>query len=91
MATVLRFTQHTVAWPTLKPSEGENWIKDQVSLSLEDEREGDGVTLVEWADRLRDELPPGRLDIAIEILPDERRRVVLRAHDARHRAYLEVA
>jgi hypothetical protein len=42
MATVLRFTQHTVAWPTLKPSEGENWIKDQVSLSLEDEREDDG-------------------------------------------------
>jgi len=58
---------------------------------LLDEREGDGVTLVEWADRLRDELPAGRLDVAIEILPGERRRVVLRASDARHRAYLEVA
>ena len=64
---------------------------EAVAGGLLDEREGDGVTLVEWADRLRDELPPGRLDIAIEILSDERRRVVLRAHDARHRAYLEVA
>lgn len=62
-----------------------------VAGGLLDEREGDGVTLVEWADRLGDELPAGRLDVVIEILADDRRRVVLRATDRRHRHYLEVA
>lgn len=62
-----------------------------VTGGLLDEREGDGVTLVEWADRLGDELPAGRLDVAIEIVTDERRRIVLRATDGPHRRYLEVA
>jgi tRNA threonylcarbamoyladenosine biosynthesis protein TsaE len=62
-----------------------------VAGGLLDEREGDGVTLVEWAERLGDELPAGRLDVAIEILAEERRRIVLRATDRRHRRYVEVA
>jgi tRNA threonylcarbamoyladenosine biosynthesis protein TsaE len=39
-----------------------------VAGGLLDEREGDGVTFVEWAERLGDELPPGRLEVAIEIV-----------------------
>jgi tRNA threonylcarbamoyladenosine biosynthesis protein TsaE len=62
-----------------------------VAGGLLDEREGDGVTLVEWAERLGDELPAGRLDVAIEIVTDERRRIVLHATDQGHRRYLEVA
>lgn len=62
-----------------------------VAGGLLDEREGAGVTLVEWAERLGDELPVGRLDVAIEIVAEDRRRIVLRATDGRHRRYLEVA
>lgn len=62
-----------------------------IAGGLLDEREGEGVTLVEWADRLGHELPAGRLDVEIEILADERRRIMLRATDRRHRDYLEVA
>jgi tRNA threonylcarbamoyladenosine biosynthesis protein TsaE len=60
-----------------------------VGAGLLDEREGEGVTLIEWAERLGDEIPPGRLEIRIETLADEGRRIHLRATDAVHRRYLE--
>ena len=56
---------------------------------LLDEREADGVTLVEWADRLGRALPAARLDVRIEVLPDERRRISVRATDARYSRYPE--
>ncbi|MEI8334915.1 MAG: tRNA (adenosine(37)-N6)-threonylcarbamoyltransferase complex ATPase subunit type 1 TsaE [Chloroflexota bacterium] len=56
---------------------------------LLDEREADGVTLVEWADRLGRALPAARLDVRIEVLPDERRRISVRATDARFSRYPE--
>jgi tRNA threonylcarbamoyladenosine biosynthesis protein TsaE len=60
-----------------------------ISDGLLDEREADGVTLVEWADRLGRALPAARLDIHIEVLPDDRRRISVRATDARFRRYPE--
>jgi len=56
---------------------------------LLDEREADGVTLVEWADRLGRALPAARLDVRIEVLPDERRRISVRATAARFSRYPE--
>jgi tRNA threonylcarbamoyladenosine biosynthesis protein TsaE len=63
---------------------------EAIDDGLLDEREADGVTLIEWADRLGASLPGGRLDIAIDGAGDEPRSIGLRATDARHARYLEV-
>jgi tRNA threonylcarbamoyladenosine biosynthesis protein TsaE len=39
---------------------------------------GDGVSVVEWADRVADCLPRERLEICIEVYPDTRREFVFR-------------
>lgn len=62
---------------------------DALAGGLLDERQGEGVTLVEWAERLGPALPPSRLEVEISGLGDEPRRIVLRAGDARHARYLE--
>lgn len=62
-----------------------------VAAGLLDEREETGVTLIEWAERLGGEIAPGRLEVRIETLADDRRRIHLRATDATHRRYLEAA
>ena len=49
----------------------------------------EGVTLVEWPDRLGDALPAGRLDVVIDGTGDAPRRIRLRATDARHARYLD--
>jgi tRNA threonylcarbamoyladenosine biosynthesis protein TsaE len=55
---------------------------------LLDERQADGVTLVEWAERLGDARPASRLDIVIRGIGDEPREIALRPSDARHSRYL---
>jgi tRNA threonylcarbamoyladenosine biosynthesis protein TsaE len=56
---------------------------------LLDERQADGVTLVEWADRLGDATPGSRLDVRIDGTGDGPRTVRLIPSDARHGRYLE--
>jgi tRNA threonylcarbamoyladenosine biosynthesis protein TsaE len=57
---------------------------------LLDEREGGGVTVVEWAERLGAARPTGRLDVIIEGSGDEPRSIRLRPTDTSHRRYLAV-
>lgn len=57
---------------------------------LLDEREGGGVTVVEWAERLGAARPAGRLDVIIEGSGDEPRSIRLRPTDTNHRRYLAV-
>jgi tRNA threonylcarbamoyladenosine biosynthesis protein TsaE len=64
---------------------------DAVSGGLLDERQVEGVTLVEWAERLGDALPAGRLDVLIDGTGDEPRRITLRARDPGYARYLEAA
>ena len=64
---------------------------DAVSGGLLDERQADGVTLVEWAERLGDALPQGRLDVLIDGTGDEPRGITLRALDPAYARYLEAA
>jgi tRNA threonylcarbamoyladenosine biosynthesis protein TsaE len=64
-------------------------VGDALADGLRDEREGDGVTLVEWAERLGAALPASRLDVRIEIVGDERRRISVRATDPGFDRYLE--
>jgi tRNA threonylcarbamoyladenosine biosynthesis protein TsaE len=47
---------------------------------LLDERQDEGVTLSEWADRLDSELDPSRLSVTIEPAGEDRREVELRGH-----------
>lgn len=60
-----------------------------ISDGLLDERQADGVTLIEWADRLGAGLPAARLDVRIAGTGDEPRTVRLAPTDARHGRYLE--
>ena len=61
---------------------------DAAADGLLDDRQEDGVTLIEWADRLGERLPPSRLDVRIEGTGDVPRTVTLEATDERHRRLL---
>lgn len=45
---------------------------------------GDGVCLVEWADRFPETLPSERLDVGIEIVDEHRRRFEISSHALRY-------
>jgi tRNA threonylcarbamoyladenosine biosynthesis protein TsaE len=47
-------------------------------LGPEEYFEGDGITLVEWADRVERCLPPDRLDVHIEVTGEDSRRFEIR-------------
>lgn len=63
---------------------------DALAGGLLDERQADGVTLVEWPERMGAFLPASRLDIMIEGTGDEPRTITLRAGDPGLSRYLEV-
>jgi len=64
---------------------------DALAGGLIDERQVEGVVLVEWAERLGETLPAGRLDVHIDVTGEDERRITLRAGDASHARYLGVA
>jgi tRNA threonylcarbamoyladenosine biosynthesis protein TsaE len=64
---------------------------DALAGGLLDERQLEGVVLVEWAERLGEALPSGRLDVLIDGTGDDERRITLRAGDAGHGRYVEAA
>jgi tRNA threonylcarbamoyladenosine biosynthesis protein TsaE len=57
---------------------------------LLDDRQAEGVTIIEWADRLGPSRPASRLDVRIDGVGDEPRRIELAASDDRHERYLAV-
>ena len=63
---------------------------DALAGGLLDERQLDGVALVEWAERLGDALPVGRLDVVIDGTGDDPRTIHLRAGTG-HERYLDAA
>jgi tRNA threonylcarbamoyladenosine biosynthesis protein TsaE len=64
---------------------------DAVEGGLIDERQADGVVLVEWPDRLGEALPANRLDVVIDGTGDEPRRIRLTARGEGHVRYLDLA
>jgi len=56
---------------------------------LIDDRQADGVTLIEWAERLADALPVGRLDVLIDGAGDDPRRITLRPGNGAYDRYVE--
>jgi tRNA threonylcarbamoyladenosine biosynthesis protein TsaE len=65
--------------------------RDVLEGGLLDERQADGVALIEWPDRLGDALPASRLDVRIEMTGDTARRITLEAVGEGHERYLEAA
>lgn len=65
--------------------------RDAVDGGLLDDRQAAGVVLIEWPDRLADEVPPDRLDVRIDGGGDEPRSIAVVAHGEAHRRYLETA
>lgn len=63
-------------------------VDDLADLGYDDFAEGDGLTLVEWADRMTDELTAS-LEIFIEHLSEDRRKFSFHARDDRGRKLLE--
>jgi tRNA threonylcarbamoyladenosine biosynthesis protein TsaE len=51
--------------------------------------EGDGVCLIEWADRVESCLPPERLEVAMEVSGEHSRRATLRPCGARYERVVE--
>lgn len=64
---------------------------DAFAGGLLDERQADGVTLVEWPERMGSILPATRLDVTIDGAGDEPRTITLRAGDPSLARYLEAA
>jgi tRNA threonylcarbamoyladenosine biosynthesis protein TsaE len=62
---------------------------DALAAGILDERAAEGVTVVEWAERLGAALPPGHLEIVLDGAGDEPRSLELRATDGRHARLLE--
>jgi tRNA threonylcarbamoyladenosine biosynthesis protein TsaE len=63
--------------------------EDALAGGLIDERQREGVTLVEWPERLGDALPDARLDVRIDGAGDDPRTITLVARSKRYRRYLE--
>jgi len=59
------------------------------SLGPEEYFEGDGLTLVEWADRVEHCLPPERIEIHIEVTGPQSRRFEVVAHGERYAGVIE--
>jgi len=62
---------------------------DALAGGLLDDRQAEGVVLVEWAERLGPALPVARLDVLIDGTGDEARHITLRTEDHDYARYLE--
>lgn len=65
--------------------------RDAIAGGLLDERQADGVTLIEWPERFADALPEGRLDVRIEGTGDAPRTITLEATTAACEHYVAAA
>jgi len=60
-------------------------------LAVEELLAAGGVAVIEWADRVRDALPPARLEIVLEHAGGDRRRLMLRAIGLDHFGLVSIA
>jgi tRNA threonylcarbamoyladenosine biosynthesis protein TsaE len=65
--------------------------EEALAGGLLDERQGEGVTLSEWGERVPQEVDPGRLTVRIEIQAGEQRAITLEAVHGDQRRYLRAA
>lgn len=65
--------------------------EEAIAGGLVDERQLEGVTLSEWADRLPEEIDPDRLSVAIEVLAGDDRLIQITPANDGQRRYVEAA
>jgi tRNA threonylcarbamoyladenosine biosynthesis protein TsaE len=65
--------------------------EEAMAGGLVDERQLDGVTLSEWAERLPAELDPERVTVAFEVLGDDERRITVTVSHAGQQRYVDAA
>ena len=63
---------------------------DAVAGGLIDDRQIEGVTIIEWAERLSEAMPAERLDVLIDGSGDDPRRILIRAGSAEYARYLRL-
>lgn len=56
-------------------------LTELIDLGVEELLHGDGVTVIEWADKLRPLLPPRTITVTLTGLGDEPRRIVIESPD----------
>jgi tRNA threonylcarbamoyladenosine biosynthesis protein TsaE len=61
---------------------------DALELGIDEPVFGEGVTVVEWADRLGPEMAPERLELDFELLGELKRSIAMRGLGARGRALI---
>ena len=66
-------------------------IDEVEALGLDEYLYGDGVCVVEWADKAPGAFPPEHLFIRLEVLDESTRRIRLAADDERNRLLIEAA
>jgi tRNA threonylcarbamoyladenosine biosynthesis protein TsaE len=64
---------------------------DALAGGVIDDRQRDGLTIVEWPDRMRSVLPSARLDVVIQGSGDESREIRLIARAGAYDRYLAAA
>ncbi len=62
--------------------------REFLDLGADEYFHGDGVSIVEWADRVPGAMPKERLEISIEVLGESARQFTLRAYGERHQNLL---
>ncbi len=63
--------------------------EDVDAIGIEEYIYGDGVTIIEWADRMKSMLPPDRLDIDLRMQGDTHRELSFETDSPRMRAVIE--
>jgi tRNA threonylcarbamoyladenosine biosynthesis protein TsaE len=66
-----------------------NQVAEALAFGLEDYLYGDGVCLIEWAERVAEVLPPDRLWITFYYLDDTKRRITMHADGDRYQKLLK--
>lgn len=64
---------------------------DAVGAGFLDERRAEGITIIEWAERVAGTLDSDALAVRFTVLPDESRQLEVRDASRRHTRYLDVA
>ena len=65
--------------------------EEAMAGGMVDERQLDGVTLSEWAERLPAAMDPERVTVAFEVLSDDERRITVAPSTAGHARYADAA
>jgi tRNA threonylcarbamoyladenosine biosynthesis protein TsaE len=65
--------------------------EEAVRAGFLDERRADGITIIEWADRVAGALDSDALTVRFTVLPDDGRQLQLQGASRRYERYLDVA